>query len=193
MNYAMLSRHSLQSVSDQMDYRKLGVIAAAAPSVVTPEQSAIWSYPLSEGDKEEVIFNMVNSLLMRIHQSGNLEKISPERFELVKEGIEYYKTIRKYIGKALPFWPLGIPSLPNKGWMSLGLRTQDKVLLAIWRLESADDYCNISLPELKNKYLEVKCGYPIEHNCSYRWYSESGRLTVKLPGENTARLFELSL
>ena len=110
MDYAMLSRHSLQSSSDQMDYRKYAAIAAACPTAVTPEQCAVWSYPVEKGDEEEVIFNMVNAMLMRIHQSGHLAIISLERFSLVKEGIEYYKEMREGIRESLAFWPLGLPS-----------------------------------------------------------------------------------
>ena len=42
------------------------------PMGVTPEQSAIWSYPMRTGDREETVYNMVNALLNRIHQSGHL-------------------------------------------------------------------------------------------------------------------------
>ena len=61
MDYAMLSRYSIQSTSDQEDYIRYATIAANSPMALTPEQAAIWSYPLTEGDKEEVIFNMVNA------------------------------------------------------------------------------------------------------------------------------------
>ena len=72
IDYAMLSRHSIQSTSDQEDYIKYATIAANAPSGLTPEQAAIWSYPMTEGDEEETIFNMVNAILLRIHQSGHI-------------------------------------------------------------------------------------------------------------------------
>ena len=49
----MLSRHSIQSTSDQDDYRRYATIAANSPSGLTPEQSAIWSYPLTKGDKKK--------------------------------------------------------------------------------------------------------------------------------------------
>ena len=94
MDYAMLARHSIQSTSDTEDYIKYSTIAANAPSALTPEQAAVWSYPLKEGDSEEAVFNMVNAMLLRIHQSGHLAEISKERFALVKEGIAYYKKIR---------------------------------------------------------------------------------------------------
>ena len=72
IDYAMLQRHSIQSTSDQDDYRMYATIAANSPTGLCPEQSAIWSYPLTEGDREEVVFNMVNAMLLRIHQSGHL-------------------------------------------------------------------------------------------------------------------------
>lgn len=62
IDYAMLSRYSIQSTSDQDDYRRYATIAANAPTGLCPEQSAIWSYPLTDGDREEVVFNMVKTL-----------------------------------------------------------------------------------------------------------------------------------
>lgn len=53
MDYAMLSRYSIQSTSDQEDYIRYATIAANSPMALTPEQAAIWSYPLTEGDKEK--------------------------------------------------------------------------------------------------------------------------------------------
>ncbi|MGN0405806.1 MAG: glycoside hydrolase family 36 protein, partial [Bariatricus sp.] len=41
MDYALLSRCSIQSTSDQDDYLKYAVIAANAPTGVTPEQAAV--------------------------------------------------------------------------------------------------------------------------------------------------------
>lgn len=52
MDYAMLSRHSIQSTSDQTSYLNYASIAANAPTGVTPEQAAIWSYPLSDSTRE---------------------------------------------------------------------------------------------------------------------------------------------
>lgn len=41
MDYAMLSRCSIQSISDQEDYQNFAVIAANAAAGVTPEQAAV--------------------------------------------------------------------------------------------------------------------------------------------------------
>ena len=85
MDYALLSRCSIQSTSDQEDYHSYAMIAANAPTAVTPEQAAVWSYPLKDAGREECIFNMVNAMMLRIHQSGHLAEISPEGYALVKE------------------------------------------------------------------------------------------------------------
>ncbi|PEL13701.1 glycoside hydrolase family 36 protein [Bacillus sp. AFS017336] len=192
MDYSLLSRHSLQSSSDQTDYLKNGAIAAAAASLVTPEQCAVWSYPLKEGDEEEVIFNMVNSLLLRIHQSGHLAEISPERFLLVKEAIEYYKTIRQYIATSTPYWPTGLPNLGDS-WMSFALRKGNKNFIAVWRQDSSEEKIFIPLNHLNNKDVEVTLAYPSKGEVDYKWNKHSGSLTVKIPKRNAARLFEVTV
>lgn len=192
MDYALLSRHSIQSTSDQTDYRKNGVIAAASASLVTPEQSAVWSYPLQQGDREEVIFNMINAILLRIHQSGHLAEISSERFELVKEAIQYYKSIRHHITQALPFWPLGTPSFYD-GWTSFGLHSGDVRYIAVWRNKAKKETCVIPLQELKREGVTVQLGYPTEVPSLCQWNQDSGHLTVCIPNCHSARLFEVRL
>lgn len=127
MDYAMLSRYSIQSTSDQDDYRYYCTIAANSPSALTPEQSAIWSYPLREGDREEVVFNMVNAMLLRIHQSGHLAELTQERRDLVKEALDIYKTIRKDIKNSVPIWPIGLSQFHDE-WTCLGLQSEKQNL-----------------------------------------------------------------
>jgi len=192
IDYAMLSRHSIQSTSDQDDYRRYATIAANSPSGLTPEQSAIWSYPLTEGDKEEVIFNMINSMLLRIHQSGHLVYLSDERKALVKEGLDYYKTIRGDIKNSLPIWPLGLSKFSDT-WVSLGLKVDNKVYLAVWRRNSENNTCLIPIQNFKGKIASVKCTYPKEENCEYSWNSYAGNLSVKFYKQFSARMFEIEV
>lgn len=192
MDYAMLSRYSIQSTSDQEDYVRYATIAANSPSAVTPEQSAIWSYPLTQGDCEEVIFNMINAILLRIHQSGHLANLSPDRMEYVKEALNYYKKIRSDIKKALPFWPLGISDYTDP-WVSLGLNVENKNYIAVWRRGSHDSTVSLSLKHLKHKDIKILCGYPQNACCDWEWNKESGMLTVQLPAKISARLLEIEV
>ncbi|WP_339818205.1 glycoside hydrolase family 36 protein [Paenibacillus sp. FSL R7-0216] len=192
MDYAMLSRHSIQSTSDQENYVNYAAIAAASPSALTPEQSAIWSYPLREGDDEEVVFNMVNALLLRVHQSGHLAELSPRRRVLVKEALDYYKAIRADIPEALPFWPLGLPKQQDD-WVSLGLQRpgSDKVYLAVWRTRGETSSQILPLSKLQGETLDIRCAYPQDLDCAWSWDSAAGQLTVTLPPAPSARLFEI--
>jgi alpha-galactosidase len=190
MDYALLSRHSIQSSSDQTDYRRTAAIAAACPSAVTPEQCGVWSYPLPEGDEEEAIFNMVNALLLRIHQSGLLTAVSPERRALVKEAITLYKQIRQDIPHSIPFWPLGVPAFADQ-WLSLALHCHRTTYLAVWRLESANPSHVLPIKYLKGKEVQCDCIYPSMHSCQWQWQSKSGALSVSLPRQNSARIFRI--
>jgi alpha-galactosidase len=193
IDYALLSRYSIQSTSDQDDYKRYATIAANSPTGLTPEQSAIWSYPLTHGNGEEVVFNMINAMLLRIHQSGHLANLSPERMELVKEALDYYKEIRDDIKIALPFWPLGLSKFSDT-WVSLGLKAGKKNYLAVWRRNSESDVCSIPIKHLIGKSIHITCAYPInreDYPCEYSWNQNTGNLTIKLYNSYTARLFEI--
>ena len=188
MDYAMLKRHSIQSTSDQEDYRHYATIAANSPVAVTMEQSAIWSYPRIEGNEEETVFNMVNAMLMRVHQSGHMVDIAPERRALVKEGLDYYKSIRQDIKTAYPFWPLGFSSFADP-WVSLGLKCREKSYVAVWR-RGGKNYQEIPVKHLKGADAEVVCAYPSYEKCRYVWNKETGILTVDMESAPAARIFE---
>lgn len=190
MDYAMLSRYSVQSTSDQDDYKRYCTIAANSPSAVCPEQSAIWSYPMTNGDREEVVFNMINAMLLRIHQSGHLGYIEPERKALVKEAIGVYKTIRNDIKEALPFWSLGTSHFADN-WVSLGLRLENKAYLAVWRREGEEDECLLPIDFLKGKDAKISCIYPAFNQNEFSFCKETGVVKVRLDKEYTARLFML--
>ncbi|WP_411151152.1 glycoside hydrolase family 36 protein [Streptomyces sp. A30] len=74
--HAILSRLPIHSVTDQQDFRLLPAIAAAAPTAVTPEQGAIWAYPLPEHTEADLGTVMASALLGRIHLSGRPDLLS---------------------------------------------------------------------------------------------------------------------
>ncbi|MEY8376942.1 glycoside hydrolase family 36 protein [Lachnospiraceae bacterium 56-18] len=191
MDYAMLSRYSIQSTSDQTDYLKYASIAANAPSALAPEQAAIWSYPLSDSTREQTIFNCVNSCLLRIHQSGHMGVLAADKREIVKEELGYYKRIREDIKEALPFWPLGLAK-DGDDWMCLGLKTGEKGYLAVWRLKE-DEACRLPLVYWRGEEVDVKVAFPADdERCKLSWDSEEGVLEVVLPQEGMARIIQLN-
>lgn len=199
MDSAMLNHHPIQSVTDQTDYRYNALIAASAASGVAPEQAAIWSYPLPEGDEEETIFNMVNALLLRIHQSGCILDLNARRLARVAEAIALYKnTLRADIPTAFPFWPLGLPK-PGDGWLAFGLDypatriRPARRYLAVWRLDGKNKTCEIPLPELKSHSVKAECIYPQRKTVIIDWKPRNAALHITLNRPFTARLLELEV
>lgn len=200
MDYAMLSRCSIQSTSDQDDYLRYSVIAANAPSGVTPEQAAVWTYPMNhEGAvsenvlREETIFNMVNAMLLRIHQSGHLARLDEGRKALVAEGIRVYGRIRKDIPHMVPFWPLGFAGYADT-WVCLGLRDeQGKGYLAVWK--RTDEAGQVEIPV---KCQKAVCIYPENsgnenpgNDVKYDYDKAGQKFTVRMGEGKMARLFAL--
>lgn len=191
IDYAMLSRYSIQSTSDQDNYLKYCTIAANSPTGLTPEQSAIWSYPMTNGDKEEVVFNMVNAMLLRIHQSGHLANLTPERKALVKEALDIYKSIRNELRTGYPVWPIGLSDYSHE-WTVFGIRVEHAVYLAVYRRTGSQSTIQIPFPLFCDRNVSVSCMYPSFSEVPFSWNEKNGILEITMEKENTARLFKLS-
>jgi len=112
MDYETLKHFSLVSTSDQTDYRKYPYIVSNVLSAVIPEQAAVWSYPVdSYGNgkwnfkstdewveenisPEQVIMNMINSFLGRMHLASHIELLSDEKKCLLKKEFHFIIILR---------------------------------------------------------------------------------------------------
>ena len=135
MDYETLSHFSIVSTSDQTNYKWYPYIAGNILSAVLPEQAAVWSYPVvgSEISDEQVIMNMINSFLGRMHLASNLELLIDHQKTLVKEGVDYFNALTKIKTKALPFLPNGFCNFGDELVVS-GLKNNDTIYLAVWNL-----------------------------------------------------------
>ncbi|MFF2145676.1 hypothetical protein [Kitasatospora sp. NPDC058190] len=161
MDHALLSRLQLQSTSDQQDLLLYPPIAAAAPTAVTPEQGAVWAYPQSGDTPDEVALTVANALLGRIHLSGRITELGPHERSLVHEAVAVYKSIRADLPRALPGWPLGLPSW-EEPWTALALHTPTTTYVTAWRRHGADAARELDLPHLlgADVHTEVLYGPP---------------------------------
>ncbi len=189
LSYSFLKEHSIQSVTDQTDYIRMAAIAANAMTALTPEQAGIWSYPLGDGDEEETVFNMVNAMLMRIHQSGHIAQMSPQRLALIQEGIACYKTMTEDIKRGYPVFPLGLGDMSSE-FLCAGVETEEVLYLAVWRTSGSQETVDIDLKQKGRSVSRVTVLYPKDMPTCYSWEEDRGRLKLKL-GEKTARLFKI--
>ena len=188
-----------------MDYLKYPYIVGNILSAVLPEQAAVWSYPVGAGEigkpltynaewvkenitNERIIMNMINSFLGRMHLASHLELLTKEQFSLVQEGVEYYNTLTADKKKAMPYFPLDFTKFGDDLVVS-GLKTQDKIYLAVWNL--ADMAKEINIPFGEQKVVSAQVAYPKKCSTQYR-VSENG-LTVSFERGKSARFFEIQL
>ncbi len=183
MDYAHLQKHHLLSVSDQEEWDNTAYVAAAVPTGVLPEQSAVWSYPKKQNTNAQVAFNMVNSMLQRMNLSGEITQLNEEQFKLVKKGVEVYKSIRQNIRKAVPFYPCGL-SKYGDGWLCLGLKGDDEQYISVWRMDGEED--EIIIPA---QYNEAEILYPCHMGAKID--SRNGGIKIFLPEKYNAVLVKL--
>lgn len=190
MDYATLSICPIQSTSDQTDYKKYPYISGSSLTAVTPEQDAVWSYPVDTLHKdfkltnESVILNMVNAMLGRIHLASDLSKLSNEQFSLVKEGVEFYKQNRIWKCSSLPIYPLGISTWGDE-YVVAGLIDDTHFLLNVTNLNKEQLDLNIDLSNYNVANIEI--GYPKN---SKDVYSFDGKiLHVHLNNPYMGRIF----
>ena len=186
MDYGMLALHSLQSTSDQTDAVSNAYIAANVASAVTPEQAGMWVYPY-EDEREHVIFNMVNGLLLRPYVSGIVWNMSEESMAIFREGISTYKKIRSDLKTMVPFFPLGFGRV-NDAQLAYGVRGKDKAYLSVFAIRNGE--AEIPLEKL-GTVRNVNVIYPASGDCSFT--VRDGVLKVQMPAETCARLFEITL
>jgi alpha-galactosidase len=186
MDYAMLSRLQLQSMTDQEDYLKLPAILVGASAAVLPEQLAIWCYPLGNADADQASFNMVTAMMCRIHQSGRLDSLSPQASAQVMEGIRVYKQIlRKHIPAAVPFYPLGTSDVTNReAPLAVGMRSPEQSLLALWRIDGA------AITRIPMASPNPKLVYPTDLGINVT--TTGGAVNVEFPRAHMACLVQVS-
>lgn len=190
-DYAMLSRCSIHSTSDQASYDLYASISAMAGSAVTPEQAAVWSYPSHEAEEEETCFNMINAMLARVHQSGFLNQLPEKNFARVKEGLACYKTYRQDIKDAYPRFPLGIIGFRSP-WAVVALDCGTHWYMAVYRKDGENVEQKIPIDMPKGKKMKVECiypkGLPVEFECD----NEQSIFCVRLEETFRARLFKIT-
>jgi alpha-galactosidase len=184
MDYGMLSRLQVQSMTDQEDYLKVPMILVGASAAVLPEQLAIWSYPLAKSDADQASFNMVASMMCRIHQSGRLDSLSAEAAAQVAEGIRIYKDVlRNHIPAAVPFYPLGTSDVTNfQAPVALGMKSPEQTLLAVWRIDGP------ATTKIPLAIANPKLLYPTD--LGIKITAADGALNVEFPRQRMACLIQ---
>lgn len=195
MDYEMLKYCPIQSTSDQTNYRKYPYLACNVLTACTPEQAAVWSYPLNDYEKimptdEVVVMNMCNAMLGRIHLASFINKLPEHQLDLIREGIRYYKSIVEFKKNALPIYPKGTSRFFAKEVVG-GLSDGNHIVLGVWNTSNKPRSVVIDLS--KYNVSDVKVTYPTSLKTTYSFDKLTKKLTVSFPENYGGRMFELRL
>ena len=111
-------------------------------------------------DGKETVFNMVTAMTGYLYLSGRIEFCDGKNFALVKEAVDFYKNIRKYISVSRPIFPLGMVGINEKKTAALGLLSENKLLLAVWNITDEDKTVCVPLEGYIDSEISVNAVYP---------------------------------
>ncbi|MBQ7378151.1 MAG: alpha-galactosidase [Clostridia bacterium] len=204
MDYGTLSHFSIVSTSDQTSYRHYPYIAGNVLAAVIPEQAAVWSYPVGTDTPgftatrewvnehipdEQIIMNMINSFLGRIHLASHLELLDERKLELIADGIRFYDAIIPFKKTAIPCMPLGLTNF-GKTLVASGLRNDKTLLLAIWNL-GGEKQVEIPLGAYAPK--SVRIVYPTAAKYAIPCLLDKDVLHIEFSQDIQARMLEILL
>ena len=194
MDYEILKYCPIQSTSDQTNYRKYPYLAANVATAATPEQAAVWAYPLNDYEKimptdEVVVMNMCNAMLGRIHLSSYINTLPENQKDLVREGLAYYRSINDFKKHSLPIFPRGTARFFDPEVVG-GLETSDKLVLGVWNTSGKARNIKVNLSKYDVK--DMKVGYPTSLPTNFKFDKSSKVLEVNFDAEYGGRIFEFT-
>lgn len=205
---AFLRGAYIQSVSDQEFYCHNPSIICGSAACYLPEKAGIWSYPYPLPyekrrendyfpaaarltDTEETVFNMVNSMTGVMYLSGHIDYADEKNTELIKEGIAAYKKYRTEFRYAYPIFPSGTFKLTDKVFAAYGLKTENAILLSVWRIGTDVSTKCFDLSKWVGEHSAARVIYPIKEQTVYTY--ENRKLTVTFDKKYMARSFYITI
>lgn len=97
LDYGMLSRTDMASITDQGDYRLIGGVLFNVSKLISPDQCGAWSWLEENFDEDTCAFALSNSMAGRMHISGDLLRCGENKRALVRQAVELYKRYRRIL------------------------------------------------------------------------------------------------
>lgn len=191
-----LSHFSLQSFSDQDDYRLYSSIVKGSLVNIPPEQLGIWcmAHPVhvsgkelkrESSDEEVIVYNFVTALAGVPYLSGRIDLCTSEEAALFATGVRVAKEIRGFVKQAYAEYPLGFSAITDHDWDALVLSNAsgEEKLFYVWRLDGLPQKSFAGWENYEEEQLFPPA--PVQRE------RRGGELLITLPHRYTAVLFRL--
>lgn len=196
LEYGMLSRVDLASITDQESNKYTGNILFQVSKLIHPSQCGNWS-TLKEGfDLEEYAATLINAMMGRMCISGNILKSAPEKQILLKDAITFYKRYRHILKNPTVYYHTPEVHYENNDKIiAFQYRNKENtmVVLCAMRLNAQEDVLNVRLEGLEEGVYEIS-SYPDKavFRETSKNLSEAG-LNIALPRIYASRLLLIEL
>lgn len=100
----MMELTSMSSFSDAHECEEIPIIAANMHRVILPRQSQIWAVIRKEDSLKRIAYSVANTFLGRMCISGDVTDLSEQQWQVLDQGIAFYKSIAPIIKDGYTRW-----------------------------------------------------------------------------------------
>ncbi len=145
----MMGVSAVSSFSDAHEAVEIPYIAASLHNHMLPQQSLIWAVLHTDDKEQRLRYSLAATFLGRICLSGEIDKLSEEQLEIVKEAIDFYAKCETVIcdGESRLYGNRGKNTRYPTGTQILVRKTETELLAVCHAFENAAPSMAIDIPE----------------------------------------------
>lgn len=139
---------AMSSFSDAHECAAIPIIAANLHYALLPRQSQIWAVLRQEDTPRRIVYTMAAAFLGRMCLSGDVTRLSPQQWQLVDEGMAFYRRIAPVIaqGHSHRFGPEITAYNTPAGWQGVFRMAPDGKAFAVLHQFGGDVPKEITIP-----------------------------------------------
>ncbi len=136
----LLGATAMSSFSDAHECPEIPIIAANLHRCIQPRQSQIWAVIRKTDSLQRILYSMAATMLGRMCLSGDVTELTGEQWQVIEDGIVFYKQAAPVIRDGRTFWfgSVGKSYRHPTGWQGILRRTEDAALCVFHRFTQAE-------------------------------------------------------
>lgn len=146
LSHSFLELASMASFSDAHECDEIPIIAANMHRMMLPRQSQIWAVVKSGQPLQKLYYQICSGLLGRLCFSGEPDELSPEQWNVIRQGTTFYARAAEVIDHGESEWfgtKIQSYRFP-RGWQGIVRREKDRTLVVVHTFHDSPE--QIELP-----------------------------------------------
>lgn len=177
---SMLAVSAISSFSDAHECVEIPYIASNLNNLILPRQSLVWAVLRADDDIDRLSYSMAAAFLGRIGLSGDVDKLSEAQWQVVREGIAFYKKSENIIknGVSKVYGNRNNNMRYPKGTQVVVRSNSEEILVVVHAYENS---CKEDIA------VDIPGGFEVKHEFHNKSIvAENGKITVKPMKDLTA-------